>query len=256
MAWHQAFLLGLIEGITEFLPVSSTAHIILLYHFLGLSSEEVSTFFLVFIQFAAILAVLVKYYHRLRNDGRLLLYLSISFFPFGVLAFAVKQLFESYKDNLFLIIGALFLGGVVMLLVEYLIKNQKLRLSSKKISSKDAFLIGLFQTLALVPGVSRSAAVILGMLFLGYKREEAVEYSFLLALPTITVATIYQLVNKGLLIGIKPLFTPSLILASVTAFFSALLVMRAFLRFVSTRSFTIFGFYRVFIAILLLILLL
>ncbi len=256
MAWYQAFLLGLIEGITEFLPVSSTAHIILLYHLLGLSSKEVSTFFLVFIQFAAILAVLVKYYYRLRNDGKLLLYLSISFFPFGVLAFAVKQLFESYKDNLFLIIGALFLGGVVMLLVEYLIKNQRLRLSSKKISSKDAFLIGLFQTLALVPGVSRSAAVILGMLFLGYKREEAVEYSFLLALPTITVATIYQLVNEGLFIGIKPLFTPSLILASVTAFFSALVVMRAFLRFVSTRSFTIFGFYRVFIALLLLVLLL
>jgi len=194
----NAFILGVVEGVTEFLPVSSTAHLIAASKFLGIESSQFLKFFEVFIQSGAILAVLLMYSRFFLKDFRLIKNIAVSFIPTSLVGlFLHKIIKEVFFESMFLISGSLFVVGLLFFLVEHLIakKTIKVNRSIHKMSLTDAFLIGLGQSLAVVPGVSRAGIVILVMMFTGYSRSESALYSFLLAVPTILAASVFDFVK-------------------------------------------------------------
>lgn len=197
----NALVLGAVEGITEFLPISSTAHLIISSKLLNLPQTEFQKFFEVFIQSGAILAVVVMYFKFAVGNLELMKKVIASFIPTAIIGLTLHKIiknvfFESYA----LIIGSLFFVGLVFMIVEYLIAKKKIKIgkSMKTMPYSDALLVGLGQALAVVPGVSRAGIVILTMMVRGYKREEAAVYSFLLAVPTILAAAGLDLLKADL----------------------------------------------------------
>lgn len=268
MTLLHALVLGLVEGLTEFLPVSSTAHLILTSKFLALENTEFLKFFEVFIQSGAILAVLVLYAKFLLKHKEYLKNIFFSFIPTAIVGFALHKIIKTiFFDSMPLIIFALFSVGVIFIITEYFVKKGSITLtkSTGKLTIPQALFIGLIQSLAVIPGVSRAGAVILAMMFLGYKREDAAIYSFILAVPTILAASIFDLskTNTGLLLNSYP---PSLsgfggasnlqliTIGFVTSFITALLVIKWFIKFIQQKDLTLFGVYRIILAIALLIL--
>ncbi len=254
MEYFYYILLGIIEGLTEFLPVSSTAHLILFSSLLKIPQTDFHKFFEIFIQSGAILAVIFAYFKVLRKNKEILKKIFVSFLPTSILGFLFYKImknifFESNKIILF----SLFFVSFLFLLVEFLIKKGKLKanLELKDLNYWQAFLIGIFQSFAILPGVSRAGAVILGMLFLNFKRQDSVLYSFFLAVPTIISAGIYDFYK----IGFSTLSFNSqnliyLTIGFLTAFLSALLAVKWFLKYVQEHTLEIFAYYRIIIAIL------
>lgn len=251
MSWFDALILGLVEGITEFLPISSTGHLILTSSFLGLSGPEAERA-LIIIQGAAILAVCWEYRVKLWNVGvsifrqadarRFAANLLIAFIPLGVLA---MQFGDEIKALLFApipVASALVAGGLFILWAE---KRQHVEriATTDDIRPLDALKVGLIQVVALFPGTSRSAATILGGLFIGMSRRAATEFSFFIAIPALLGATVWELwqVRDQMTMAEA---TP-LAISSVVAFISALLSIRFLIRFVSRHSFAVFAWYRI-----------
>jgi undecaprenyl-diphosphatase len=246
----QAALFGLVEGITEFLPISSTGHLILLGSALGLDDEGTKTFEVV-IQLGAILAVVWIYRARfldlLRRAAdpsirRFVLNLALAFLPAAVLGFLFHHAIKALLFRPLTVALALILGGVAILLIEA--RKPRTRVAEVDgLSPPLALGIGLAQCLSLVPGVSRSGATILGGFALGVSRTAATEFSFFLAVPTMLCATVYDLFANRAALSASDL--PAFVVGFAVAFVSALLVIRALVRFVAQNSFRSFAWYRI-----------
>lgn len=251
MTLIQAVVLAFVEGFTEFLPISSTGHLILAQKFLNISVTEFSKSFNIIIQLSAILAVVVLYWKRILSSRRLWGQLAVAFIPTGILGFTLYKYVKGFLlDNVLVTAMALFLGGVVLLIVDRLPKLNQGNKEISKLNYKNLISIGLFQSLSMIPGVSRSAASIVGGLFSNLSRVQAVEFSFLLAIPTMAAATGYDLLKTGfsftsqeyLVLGVGSLFS----------FIASMIAVKAFTSFVAKNNFTVFAIYRILLAIIIL----
>lgn len=248
MTLLDAIFLGILEGATEFLPISSTGHLILGSHLLGVSQTPFFTSFLIAIQLGAIGAVIVSYW-RSFLDGEVLKRLLTAFLPTALIGFALYKLIKGYLlGNEMVVVTALLVGGIVLIVFELLHKEKGGGAKDiRSIRYRDAFAIGLFQALAIIPGVSRSAASIAGGLLLGIQRVAIVEFSFLLAVPTMLAATGYDLLKTY---GSFEAGNVSLLLVGAgTAFLVALAALRFLLKFVKSYTFIPFGIYRILLAL-------
>jgi len=246
----KALILGVVEGLTEFLPVSSTGHLIIVGDLLNFNDEHGKIFEIV-IQLGAILGVVWDYRLRVgrlftglqtRHEQRFALNLFIAFLPAAVVGLLLHKAITTYLFNPLTVAGALIVGGILILLIERLPLRVRVN-SMEDLGPLDAFKIGIAQTFSLFPGISRAGATIMGGLLSGLSRTAATEFSFLLAMPVMFAATFYELFkNLDLLhAGDIPVFA----VGFVTAFISALIVVKAFLRFVSRHDFTSFALYRI-----------
>ena len=247
----QALILGLVEGFTEFLPVSSTGHLILAGDLLGFNDEKGKLFEIV-IQSGAILALCWEYRLRIARvlggathdpvAQKLLINLAVAFMPLAVLGLLFGK---AIKANLFsapVVATAFILGGFIILWAER--RSHRVRVDTvDEIDLVDAFKLGLAQALALIPGTSRSGATIIGGLLFGLSRQAATEFSFFLAIPTLIMATIYQLWKERALLSIDDIGMWAIGFAA--AFISAFLCVRWLLRYISTHDFTVFAWYRI-----------
>ncbi|MDF3030510.1 MAG: Undecaprenyl-diphosphatase [Moraxellaceae bacterium] len=248
----QALIMGLVEGITEFLPVSSTGHLIITADALGFWTKEKRDVFEVVIQLGAILSVCYEYRQRLWGVAqgmvtqppaqRFVVNVLIAFLPSAILGFLFISDIKTHFFNPTTVAIALIVGGVLILWAE----RREHTISAATVDDMDwhhALRVGLAQCLALIPGTSRSGATIIGGLFFGLSRKAAAEFSFFLAIPTMFAASFYDLLRHrdDLVAADFPVFA----VGFVVSFISALLVIRALIRFVSRHDFTVFAWYRI-----------
>lgn len=252
MNFLSVIILGVIEGVSEFLPISSTAHLILTAHFLKLQQTDFLKSFEIAIQLGAILAVVVLYGRRVVVDSKISKRVMVAFIPTAIIGFV---LYKTIKNVLFnsnaTILWSLLLGGIFLIIFELLHREKKDSLEDmSSISYRQAFLIGIFQSIAVIPGVSRAAATIIGGLILGLKRKTIVEFSFLLAVPTMGAAVALDLFKSA------GAFTSGdfsfLVTGFLVSFIVALLSIKFLLGFIKNHNFIPFGIYRVILALLIL----
>lgn len=249
MTLLQAFILGIVEGITEFLPISSTGHLILASEWMGLERTEFLKTFEIAIQSGAIFAVLVLYGKSLLNRLQTLRLVIIAFIPTAILGLLLHKLIKKYLfSGSEVVLCSLFIGGILLILFElWYIKREKQVLETGEITSKQAFLVGVFQSLAMIPGVSRSAATIVGGLLLGMSRKAIVEFSFLLAIPTLLAATGLDLLKNASTITSDHILP--LTVGLLTSFVVALLGIKFLIRYIQQHTFIWFGVYRIAVAV-------
>ena len=253
MNYFDAAILSIIEGITEFLPISSTGHLILATKLLGIPQTEFTKTFEIAIQSGAIASVVVLYGKSLLGNQESLKKVLVAFVPTGILGFIFYKVVKAYLlGNTFVTLMTLLLGGISIILIEKFFKNRPKVGDISSLSYKKAFLIGLAQSISMIPGVSRSAATIIGAMFAGMNRTAAVEFSFILAIPTMLAATGYDLLKS--LPNIQNSEFNILIFGFVVSFIVALVVIKWFLGFVRKYSLTSFGWYRIALSILFLLL--
>lgn len=253
MNFFQATILGIIEGITEFLPISSTFHLIVAGKFFHLPQTDFTKLFDVFIQSGAVLSIIFLYFEDLLKEKKLLANIFISFIPTAIIAFLLRNIIKGiFFENMPLMITATIAVSFLLLLLEYLIKKGHLKLNRglSKMNLSTAILIGLFQALAVIPGVSRSGASIAALMFFGYKRPDAALYSFYLSIPTILAASGLDLLSSGHLI------TQSnnlliLIAGFSSAFISASIAIRWLIRYLQNHSLVPFAIYRIITSLIL-----
>ncbi|HEX7044162.1 MAG TPA: undecaprenyl-diphosphate phosphatase [Burkholderiales bacterium] len=248
----QAVVLGVVEGLTEFLPVSSTGHLIIVGDALGFTGERAKTF-AIFIQLGAILGVVwlyrAKVYDLLAHAHRpgqrhVLLTLLLAFLPAVVIGLLAHRYIKAYLFNPLTVAAALVAGGAVILLVERWYRDERARVRRfDELSYGDALKVGIAQTVAMFPGVSRSGATIMGGLLAGLSRTAATEFSFFLAMPTMFAATLYDLYKNLHLLAPEDALLFGVGFAS--AFVTALVVVKAFLVYVSRHTFRPFAWYRI-----------
>ena len=242
----HAVILGIVEGVTEFLPVSSTGHLILLSDLLGIPQTDVTKSFNIAIQLGAICAVLALY-TRSFFDIEMLKKLFVAFVPTGILGFLLYPFIKGFLlGSPLIVVGALFLGGIALIAFEYYRTPPAEETGLGNITYRQSFAVGLCQSLAMIPGVSRSAATIVGGLLMGIPRTTIVEFSFLLAVPTMLAATGYDILKTAHLFSVSDGYV--LATGFIVSFIVALLSMKALVRFVRTHSFIGFGIYRIAIA--------
>lgn len=247
----KAAVLGLVEGVTEFIPVSSTGHLIVVSDWLGLVDERAKTFD-IFIQLGAILAIVWLYRTRLTRtvlaagrdpvSRRFLGNLIIAFLPAAVVGFLAHDWIKTRLFNPTVVAIALVLGGVVILLIERWAPRPTVE-EVDQVPPRTAFGIGLAQVLSLVPGTSRSGATIMGGYALGLSRLAATEFSFFLAIPVMLAATLYDLLKSWAML--VPSDAPVFAVGFIVSFLSALVVVKVFLSYVSGHSFKVFAWYRI-----------
>lgn len=254
MDLFKALILGIVEGVTEFLPISSTAHLILVSKLLNLPQTDFQKLFEVFIQGGAILAVIFIYSKYILNHQQLLGKIFFSFLPTAVVGFLFyKTIKNVFFESTIIISSSFFLLGIGFLLIEFLIKKKRIRLTQfiNELSDRDAFLIGAAQSIAVVPGVSRAGIVLIIMMVMGYKRDEAAVYSFLLAVPTILAASFFDLYQSReiVLSNLNNLWV--LLFGFGIAFIFAYWSVRWLIGYLQKHRLTVFGIYRMIIALLL-----
>lgn len=243
----HALILGVVEGITEFLPISSTAHLTLASSLLGLSQSDFVKTFEISIQSGAILAAIIYYSKRLISNRVLLSKVFTAFVPSALVGLVLYKFIKSFLiGNLWVTLIALFAGGLVLLVIK-----PKKNVSSN-LSYFNAIIIGLCQSLAIIPGVSRSAATIVAGLLLGQSQAASTEFSFLLAIPTLLAAASLDLVKSVSLLSEANL--PLLLVGFISSAVTAFLAIKFFVRFVASHSLRFFGVYRIALASLILIL--
>lgn len=255
LGWFQATVLGLVEGLTEFLPVSSTGHLIVAQRLLGLPDDAGNNLFAIGIQMGAITAILVLYWRRLFDAARtvlrpaqgapnLLWQIVVAAFPAALLGLLADDWIDAHLFSSKVVAATMVVGGVLLLWLERARPHDgPFGRELSAMSYRTALLVGLFQCLALVPGTSRSAATIGGALLLGLSRTAAAEFSFLVGLPILYGASGYKLVKSGHLLQGDQL-APFLI-GTVVAFLSALVVVRPFVGFLRRHTFAPFAWYRI-----------
>ncbi|MFM7628098.1 MAG: undecaprenyl-diphosphate phosphatase, partial [Algoriphagus sp.] len=242
-----------VEGLTEFLPISSTGHMILASTAMGIHKEEFVKTFEVFIQLGAILAIALMYIKRFFRNLTIYYKLITAFLPTAVIGFLAYDFIKAYLFNPIVVSFSLILGGVILIFIDKKVATQGTNvLEVEDISFKNAFFIGLCQCLSMVPGTSRAAATIIGGVFNGLDRKQATEFSFLLAVPTMMAAGGYDLLKADLAFTSEQLML--LGIGFFVAFASAWGAVKLFLTYVSTHGFTSFGWYRIGLGILFLIL--
>ena len=252
MTLLQAITLSIIEGLTEFLPISSTGHLILAQKYLDISTTEFSKTFDIVIQLAAILSVVWSFRTRLTSSPKIWKQSLIAFIPTGIVGFVLyRYIRDILLESPLITAYSLLIGGLVLLVVDrikYFHQGQK---SSLGLPTTQLLTIGFFQSISIVPGVSRSAASIIGGLVSGLSRVQAVEFSFFLAIPTMLTASGYDLLKSGLY------FTQSeyllLLVGCLFSFASALAAVKFFLGYVKVHNFTAFAIYRILLAVIVLL---
>lgn len=260
----KVILLGIIEGITEFLPISSTGHLLIASRLFRLEAVD-DTVFSIFIQSGAVVAILVYYAHDLltqaraaRTDGQVRRFwghILLAFVPAATVGFLLSDWIDNMLDNPVVIGVSLIVGGIIFLIVERLPQGEGIRTEQlKDVRLSQALIVGLAQITALIPGVSRSGATILGGLFSGMDRQVATQFSFYLAIPTLGVATIYSLVKNLNELTIEML--AALLMGAVVSGIVAWLSIAWLLRYISKHDFTAFGWYRIIAGVVILILVL
>ena len=255
----KALILGIVEGPTEFLPISSTGHLILVGDLLDFNDERGKLFTIV-IQSGAILAVVWEYRERVlavargfgrdRAANRFVLNLFIAFLPLAILGLLFKDAIEAHLFKPLPVAAAFIVGALLILWAER--RDHVVRVASvDEMSPLDALKLGFAQALALIPGTSRSGATIIGGLLFGLSRRAATEFSFFLAIPTLIVATVYKLYKERALLSVDDLSMWAV--GFVASFVSAFFCVRWLLRFISTHDFTPFAWYRIFFGIVVLV---
>lgn len=252
MTTLQSIILGIIEGLTEFLPISSTGHMIIASSVMGIQESEFVKNFEVIIQFGAILAVVLIYWRRFLPNMNFYKKLFTAFLPTAILGFLLKEKVDQFLESVTLVAWALLLGGLVLIWSDYFFA--KLHASGRKTSDLtylDSIKLGIYQSIALIPGVSRSGSTILGGLFLGMSKKEAAEFSFFLAVPTMGAATAYKVMKMAKHIDMGEIHL--LAIGLVISFFVAILAVKLFIGIVSKHGFKAFGYYRVILGVILLV---
>lgn len=246
--WH-AFLLGLVEGITEFLPISSTAHLALTSKIIGLGQTEFMKSFEIVIQFGAISAVLFLYGKKVFRDFQWFKKILIAFIPTAIIGFALYQIIKGFLLSSYLImVWSLLIGGVLLIAFELMHKEKSdAKDDIASISIIHCLVIGLFQAIAVIPGVSRAAATIIGGLLLGIKRKTITEFSFILAVPTMLAASVYDLAKSGAAFGASDFL--SIAIGFIVSFFVAILAIKFLVSYVKNHNFISFGIYRIILGI-------
>jgi undecaprenyl-diphosphatase len=255
----QAAILGVVEGLTEFLPVSSTGHLIIAGDLLGFNDQRAKVFQIA-IQFAAILAVVWEYRAKIwgvlvglpseRGAQRFALNIIIAFLPSAVLGLLFASHIKMYLFNPLTVATAFIVGGFLILWAERR-RHQVRVFSVDDMTWKDSLKVGFAQSLAMIPGTSRSGATIIGGLFFGLERRTATEFSFFLAIPTMFAATFYDLYTHRSLLRLDDV--PMFLVGGVTSFVCAFLAVRGLLRYISRHDFTPFAWYRIAFGILVLV---
>lgn len=250
MNYIQTVILSIIEGITEFLPISSTGHMILVSDILKIAQTEFQKSFEIIIQLGAILSIIFLYRNTFIKSLNIWKKVLVAFIPTGIAGFTLYKIVKLYLlGNTIVVIVSLFIGGLVLIFLEKVHKEKDYHLDDiGKLSYKNAFLIGLFQSVSMIPGVSRAAATIFGGLFLGLKRKTAVEFSFLLAVPTMLAATLLDLYKNHMSFSSSQFFT--LAIGFAGAFITAYFTVKYFIQFIKTHTFIPFGIYRIILALL------
>lgn len=252
------FILGVVEGITEFLPISSTAHLEIAQHLLSIEIDDFIKSFQIAIQFGAIMSVV--FFYRKELLGASFIYLRnilIAFIPTGLIGFLLYKVIKSILfGNLFIVALTLFLGGLIIIFYEYKARGKTNDDSLKKIenlSVKELLILGSAQALAVVPGVSRSGAVIISGRILGLPKTLITEFSFLLAIPTMFAATAYDLLKTG--VSFTKGNWSDIIFGMTVSFIVAFIVIKWLLSYIQQHSFAIFGWYRIALGFILIFLL-
>jgi undecaprenyl-diphosphatase len=252
----QAILLAIIEGLTEFLPVSSTGHMIIASTLMGIEGDNFVKMFTVAIQFGAILAVVVLYSKRFLDFRNFNFYLKlgVAFIPAAVVGLLAKKHIDMLLESVTIVGVMLLLGGIFLLFVDSIFKKTAVS-EDKPLRYRTAFEIGCFQVLAMVPGVSRSAATIIGGMTRGLNRKQAAEFSFFLAVPTMFAATAKSMLD--LYLDHPELYTASnmglLALGNILAFIVAMIAIKGFINWLQNKGFKIFGWYRIAMGLIILI---
>ncbi len=253
----KALVMGIVEGATEFLPVSSTGHLIIAGQLINFPAKD--NVFEIVIQTGAILAVILLYFAKLWSTlvrmphdlmaRRFAFAVAIGFLPAALLGVAFHDFIKEYLFNLYVIAIALIIGGLIILWVE----RQKITVTVSTVDDirlSDALKIGLFQCIAMIPGVSRSGATIMGALMLGIERKAAAEFSFFLSIPTLIGAGVYDLLKSRHELGTSDMLL--IAIGMLSAFLSALIVVKGFVAWISRNGFTAFAWYRIVLGILIL----
>lgn len=267
MTWIEAIILGIVEGITEYLPVSSTGHMILTSYFMGIQDDAFTKMFEIAVQFGAILSVVVLYWKKFFDFSRLRFYLKlmVAVIPALILGFLFNDAIEDLLESPLTVAGMLIVGGVVLIFIDRAFKNPQVT-EEDNITLKNGFMVGLWQCIAMIPGVSRSAASIIGGMQQKLTRKVAAEFSFFLAVPTMAAATGYSLVLKnwdvnGTDIKGYELMTQSsdnLInfgIGTVVSFVVAMIAIKTFIAYLQKNGFKMFGYYRIIAGIIMLLVL-
>jgi undecaprenyl-diphosphatase len=240
MTWLEAIIISIVEGITEFLPISSTGHMILTQGILGMETNDFVKAFIVNIQFGAILSVVVLYWRHFIQSVNFYFKLFVAFLPAAILGFLLSDFIDGLLENVYVVAITMILGGVILLFVDKWFNKTS---EDQSISYPTAFKIGLFQCISMVPGVSRSAATIIGGMTQKLNRKTAAEFSFFLAVPTMFAASGYKLMSNYKAIDLENI--EILIVGNIVAFIVALIAIKSFITYLTKHGFKVFGYYRI-----------
>lgn len=252
----QSIIIGIVEGITEFIPISSTGHMIIAEKLLGIKEDEFTKMFTVAIQLGAILAVVVLYWRKFFDFKNLHFYfkLIIGVLPAIILGLFLADKIDEMMGSTLVVVFAILIGGIVLIFIDRFFKHPTIS-SEKQVTYGKSFTIGIWQCLAMIPGMSRSAASIIGGMQQKLTRSAAAEFSFFLAVPTMIAATGYKLfkhyMHGG---GFSGEEIKLLLIGNIVAFVVALLAIKFFIEFLKKHGFRIWGIYRVAVGVILLIL--
>ncbi|MCF8257303.1 MAG: undecaprenyl-diphosphate phosphatase [Flavobacteriales bacterium] len=249
MSWIEALILAIVEGITEFLPISSTGHMIIASALMGINESPFVKVFEVNIQFGAILSVVALYWKRFFQSFDFYFKLVVAFLPAAVIGLLLNDYIDAMLESVTVVAVSLLVGGVFLLFVDRIFN----KVEHHEITYRNGFIIGCFQCLAMIPGVSRSAASIIGGMALKYDRKTAAEFSFFLAVPTMFAAASYKLLK-----GYKDITSDDLgilLFGNVVAFLVAMAAIKFFIAFLTRYGFKMFGWYRIILGTILLVML-
>lgn len=256
MTFIEAIILAIIEGLTEFLPISSTGHMIIGSTVMGIASDEFTKLFTVAIQFGAILSVVVVYFKRFFQGLNFYFKLAVAFIPTGIIGLLLKSSVDSLLENVLVVAISLLIGGIILLFVDKLFAKNETE-GTEEVSYKTGIIIGTIQSLAMIPGVSRSAATIIGGLTQKLTRKAAAEFSFFLAVPTMFAATLKSMWDsKDLLLKSGNNEVLLLLIGNAVAFIVAYLAIKLFIGILTKYGFKIFGYYRIALGLVLIVLIL
>jgi undecaprenyl-diphosphatase len=250
----QAIIIAIVEGLTEFLPVSSTGHMIITTSIMGISSDEFTKLFTIAIQFGTILSVLFLYWKKFFQSVNFYLKLFVGFIPSAVFGLLLSDFIDSLLENVLVVAIMLLIGGIIFILIDSWMKKSETK-EDEELSFSKVLKIGFFQCIAMIPGVSRSAATIIGGISQGLSKRQAAEFSFFLAVPTMFAATAKKMFDfyqdgititndQWLLLGV----------GNLVGFIVAIIAIKSFINFITKNGFKLFGWYRIIVGATIIIL--
>jgi undecaprenyl-diphosphatase len=254
MSIFEAIIIAIVEGLTEFLPISSTGHMIITTSIMGISADHFTKLFTIAIQFGTILSVVVLYWKKFFQSIDFYFKLIAGFIPAAVFGLLFSDAIDELLENIIVVAMMLMIGGIIFILIDKWIQKSESR-TEDEVTYPRAFKIGLFQCIAMIPGVSRSAATIIGGLTQKLSKKQAAEFSFFLAVPTMFAATLkksYDYYQLGISLNSNDI--QLLIIGNVVGFLVAIFAIKSFINYISNNGFKIFGYYRIVVGATILIL--